>query len=77
MNIQVYQAKRLPPRLDGKDGKDHYRMLFSEQSDRSSPHDTHTVYLQEDHVESVIQQAYAALPRTRRREMLSRLQETE
>ena len=62
MNFGIYQSRALPPKVDGKQNGSHNRVLFREQHDRNSQYDTVTVFLSDEHLQSVVEQGLEQLP---------------
>ncbi len=47
----------MSPKMDGKNGGTHNRVLFREQHDRSSSFDTVQLFLTDDHLDDMIHEA--------------------
>ncbi len=63
MKMQVYQAKGLAPRVDGRNGASHCRFLFREDHGPNEKYDTFEAYVSEEQLINTVKQSLRVLPR--------------
>ncbi len=63
MKTQIYQAKGLMPRVDGKNGGSHCRFLFREDHSPQERYDTFEAYVSDEQLGHIVKQGLNVLPK--------------